>query len=282
MAYLELGVNSLENEAAVYPKAWKAIETALELDGNLAMAVSVRGLLKLWMNWDFAGAEQDLKRAIALAPGDLMIPLFYESFLCFSGRGDEAIASLKGRTKKRKPVGIEGRYIERQAFHCLLAGRYDEAQKELAKTPAVGPILPWLRGVATAMKGSVEEALAIVKDHAGGKDDPQFFWRKDHAWMLALAGRRAEAIQALDKHIALQAARGIDTSFDEACVYAGLGDKDKSFELLNRSYENHSSHIVLLVADWCLHSLHGDPRFEELAKKIGFPVIPRAKKAQDR
>jgi len=207
----------------------------------------------------------------------MMIPLFYESFLCFSGRGDEAIASLKNRTGKRKPVGLEGRYVERQSFHYLWAGRYEEALEELTKTPTIGPILPWQYSIATALKGSSAEALAFIKDHIGGKDDSLFLFRKEYASILALAGKREEALQALEEHIAIQARKNIDTAFDEACVYASLGEKEKAFELLRKSYENHTSHIIQLVADWSLHSLHGDPRFEELARKVGFPQIPTAR-----
>jgi len=278
--YVEMGASKFEDYRVVYPKAWKAVEKALEIDENLAMSYSTRGLLKFWMNWDFAGAEQDLKRALALAPGDMMIPLFYESFLCFSGRADEAIASLKTRTEKRKPVGLEGRYVERQSLHYLWAGRYDEALEELTKTPIVGPILPWISAVARALKGSYAEALDIMenfKDQLGEKDNLILFI--DYAGILALAGRRDEALEALEEHVAIQARKNIDTTFDEACIYASLGEKDKAFELLNKAYENHSSHILMLVADWSLHSLYGDPRFEELSKKVGFPVIPgRGKK----
>jgi tetratricopeptide (TPR) repeat protein len=130
--------------------------------------------------------------------------------------------------------------------------------------------------VAKALTGAYTEALDIagkIKDLPGGLEEQTF--RKNYAWILALAARREEALEALKEHVAIQARKNIDTSFDEACVYAGLGDKGRAFELLNRAYENHSSPIMLLVSDYALHSLHGDPRFEELVRKIGFPAIPK-------
>jgi tetratricopeptide (TPR) repeat protein len=228
------------------------------------------------MRWDFAAAEKDLKRAITIAPGDMMIPLFYESFLCFSGRGDEAIESLKFRTEKRKPVGLEGRYVERQSMHYLWAGRYNEALEELKKVPISGPILPWNLAVAKALSGDISEALAIMRDirQLASRDfEGQFL--SDYACILALAGRREEALQALKEHIAIQTRKNIGTALYEARVHAALGDKDKAIELLNKSFEDHSTQILMLFADWFLHSLHGDPRFEELARRVGFPVIPK-------
>jgi hypothetical protein len=72
------------------------------------------------------------------------------------------------------------------------------------------------------------------------------------------------------------APRNVDPSYFTACVYAGLGDNDKAFEYLDQAYKNHSTLMIALISDWWLRSLHGDPRFEELVKKIGFPVVPGA------
>jgi TolB-like protein len=276
--YLEMGISRYEDENSVNTKARKAIDRALELDENLAMAYSSRGVLKFSVNWDFTGAEQDFKKALELAPGDMFIPLVYDVLLCFSGRGDEAIASVKSRSEKQKLGWLESGYPQRQAFHYLWAGRYDEALEELKKFPSTYDRKRW-EAVATALKGSHTEALGIIdelKDHLLFKDDPWF--RRDRAWILALAGRRKEAIEALEEHIAIQARKNIDTAFDEACVYAGLGEKNQVFELLQKAYDKHSSDLSSLLAEWCLHTLHGDPRFEELAKKIGFPKIPTARK----
>jgi len=276
--YLNMGINSIEDYRVVYPKAWKAVEKALEIDKNLAIAYAVRGRLKFEMNWDFAGADQDFEKALELAPGDMVNPLIYETFLCVSGRADKAIALIKKRTEERKPVGLEGRYVERLTLYYLLAGRYDEALEELAKIPMVGPNLLANYSAAKALKGSYAEALEVqdeIRNQLGGKDISYF--RKDRAWILALAGRREEALEALEEHVSIQAKKNIETEFDEACIYAALGDKDKAFELLFKAYENHSSHILLVLADWSLNSLHEDKRFQDLVKKVGFPDNPSQK-----
>lgn len=114
------------------------------------------------------------------------------------------------------------------------------------------------------------------------------FNKGSHEEALAIRGRvmelsrGEEALRVLDENIALLAGKNVDTSFKEARVYAGLGEKDKAFELLNSLYEKRSSQISILVCEHALHSLHGDPRFEELVRKVGFPVIPGPKKGQNR
>jgi len=61
----------------------------------------------------------------------------------------------------------------------------------------------------------------------------------------------------------------IDSSFETACVYAALGDKDKAFELLYEAYENHHTRMETLVTFYWLKDLHDDPRFEDLRSKMG-------------
>jgi eukaryotic-like serine/threonine-protein kinase len=279
--HTEAAATANMDEKSAYPKARKAIERALEIDNSLAEAFSTRAILKLFMDWDFRGAERDFQKARDLAPGDMWIPILYEAyFLCLGGRADEAIESLKLRVKKRNPIGLEDLHVGQQVKHYLWAGRYNEAIEELKKYTSNELISLWLGSVVKALTGAIDEALAMRDETSPMFGDA--FRRKEKAWMLGLAGRREEALQALKDHIDIQSQKNIDTAYDEACVYAGLGEKDRAFKLLNESYEKHSSQLLILVADWCLHSLHGDPRFEELARKIGFPVIPGAKQDQGR
>jgi hypothetical protein len=54
-------------------------------------------------------------------------------------------------------------------------------------------------------------------------------------------------------------------------AYADLGDKDRTFEWLNTAYQEHDPLLVALRTDFNFDSLHSDPRFAELVKKVGFP-----------
>jgi hypothetical protein len=53
-------------------------------------------------------------------------------------------------------------------------------------------------------------------------------------------------------------------------IYAGLGEKDKAFEWLNRGYEERACCLILLKTDQMLKSLRSDPRYNELLKKMGW------------
>nr|MBA3694556.1 hypothetical protein [Acidobacteriota bacterium] len=56
-----------------------------------------------------------------------------------------------------------------------------------------------------------------------------------------------------------------------ATFHAELGEKDKAFAELNKSYERRESFMVRLKVDPRLDPLRDDPRFQDLLRRVGFP-----------
>jgi tetratricopeptide (TPR) repeat protein len=84
-------------------------------------------------------------------------------------------------------------------------------------------------------------------------------------------GRKDEAaavIRDLEQMFSNKRADGKDL----AVVYAGLGEKDKAFEWLDKAYENHSFQLTTLNIEPLLQPLHDDPRWKDLKKRIGLPT----------
>ena len=52
-------------------------------------------------------------------------------------------------------------------------------------------------------------------------------------------------------------------------VYAGLGDKDRTVEWLERAYRVHSGAMVWLKADPFWEKVRSDPRYEDLLRRVG-------------
>ena len=53
-----------------------------------------------------------------------------------------------------------------------------------------------------------------------------------------------------------------------AVIYAGLGEKDKAFEYLDKEYKDGSYNLGYLKTDPQLDSLRSDPRFAELIRRL--------------
>ncbi len=56
--------------------------------------------------------------------------------------------------------------------------------------------------------------------------------------------------------------------YDFALIFAGLGEKDKAFEWLQKAYEDRSAYLVYLNVEPIWDSLRSDPRFTDLLQRM--------------
>ena len=63
--------------------------------------------------------------------------------------------------------------------------------------------------------------------------------------------------------------QGNRVTYNIAWLYIGLGDKDKTFEWLEKAYQEHDLYLFLLNIDPYWDSIRSDPRFISLLKKMG-------------
>jgi hypothetical protein len=57
-----------------------------------------------------------------------------------------------------------------------------------------------------------------------------------------------------------------------ATIYAGLGDKEKAFEYLEKAYQERSTDLpYFLKADLRIDTLRSDPRLKDIETRVGLP-----------
>ncbi|HYX21998.1 MAG TPA: M56 family metallopeptidase, partial [Thermoanaerobaculia bacterium] len=114
-------------------------------------------------------------------------------------------------------------------------------------------------GVPRAATGFV---LASKKSGHGRQDGSDWY---DEGMRLHRRGKYAQAIEDFQKAIA-DDYRVDAASYNIACGYALLGDKDKAFEWLHRALDEGFELSSYLRSDDDLESLHQDPRWTEIRK----------------
>jgi tetratricopeptide (TPR) repeat protein len=127
----------------------------------------------------------------------------------------------------------------------------------------------WYIGWAYEQKSMYTEAIAALQNAArisGG--DPVILGSLGHAY--AASGRRGEALRTLAGLKELAKQRYV-APFDVAVVYVGLGDKDQTFEWLQKSLEDHSHWVIWLKCDPRFDSIRSDPRYGEVMRRMGLP-----------
>jgi TolB-like protein/Flp pilus assembly protein TadD len=249
------------------PKAKAAVARALALDPDLAEAHAALGLIKVEADWDLPGAEQELKRAVALNPNYAIAHHWLgDGTLIWQGRADEAIAEER-RAYELDPLSM---IIAADLAQVLSwARRYDEAAAQARTAIAMDDNFPdghQNLGLALLLKGQYAEAIPEFQKAIQLRHDPSDYGLLGYTF--AVAGRRAEALQTIAEMQALAKEKYV-SSYWLAFIYLGLGDKDKTFALLDEAYAEHSVSILDLKAFPPWEAVRSDPRRADLLRRVG-------------
>ena len=88
--------------------------------------------------------------------------------------------------------------------------------------------------------------------------------------VYAVSGRRADALKIAKELKDLSSHAYVDF-YQVAAIYAGLGDKDEAFRLLEKGFEEHSAAMPYLAVDLFWYGMRSDPRYADLLRRMGLP-----------
>jgi tetratricopeptide (TPR) repeat protein len=209
--------------------------TALKKDGNLADGHATLALTKLHYEWDFAGADQEFRRALELNPNSADNHHMYAHYLMAMDRGDESVAESK-RAVELNP--FDDYLTACLGWHKLYARQYDQARDQALKALKMEPDHFWahtILGWAYEQKSMYPEAIeAFQKSIPENGDNGMQKAALGHVY--GIAGKKREAQEILAKLIAQSKSSYVST-YDVAIVCAGLGDKEQAFQWLEKAYQ---------------------------------------------
>jgi tetratricopeptide (TPR) repeat protein len=135
------------------------------------------------------------------------------------------------------------------SYILISAGRFDEAEEHCSKSITPVECLGRIR----IGQGRIEEAIQILT----AAPNTRFL-----GYAYGRAGRRAEA----EKLAAISPG-----ALQRVLIYAGLGDKDRTFEALARMADLGPVRVGRTLTFPELRVIHGDPRLRALRKRVGLP-----------
>jgi serine/threonine protein kinase/Tfp pilus assembly protein PilF len=265
-SYLFLGSYFVE----AIPEAKTAALKALELDRTLAEAHVSLGHIKLWVDWDWPAAESEFKQGIALNPNSALAHNQYGMYLAAMGRLDDAI----GEVKRAQELDALSPIVNTDlGWYLLYAGRGSEAVEQFRKTLELDAnylSARWGLGAAYTQQQLYTQAIGELKMAVSlSEGSPVPMGHLGFAYALNKA--TAEARKTLAE-LSTLANRQYVPSSTTALVYAGLGDKVQALDQLEQAYQEHDFSMVFLdVAPW-FKSLRGEPRFEQLVRRMQLPA----------
>jgi TolB-like protein/DNA-binding winged helix-turn-helix (wHTH) protein/Tfp pilus assembly protein PilF len=268
-AYTALGYTSYWAPKDSFPKAREFANKALQIDSSLAEARASLAYVKLYYDWDWKGAEEELQRAIAVNPNYATAHHWYSVFLTARGRHDEALSEI-GRAHELDPLSVP---INTDiGFELYYARRYEEAISHLRSVLQTSPKFPlahlWL-GRAYEQKGMYPEAITEFEQAGTAlKDWPVIIAAAGHAY--GRWGHKSDATGALHRMNELTKEEYV-TPYGMALIFAGLNDREQAIHWLQKAYEDRSHWLVWLNLDPRFDNVRSDPRFADLLRRMHFP-----------
>jgi TolB-like protein/DNA-binding winged helix-turn-helix (wHTH) protein/Flp pilus assembly protein TadD len=266
-SYSVLGVNGHISVAEARDRSRAACDRALQLDSGLAEAHLCDGAYKLFYEWNLAGAEAAFKRAMELDPSYLFPYELNAYVLRSQQRFDEAIAEIK-KARELDPLNLL--LISDLSTCYRFAGRLDDAIATYDQLLEMDPTFAdgyFEKALAHSERGDHETAVKLAKraiELSGGSTKVIAGLGIAHA----RAGDRAKAERIIEE-LKTQPKEKYVSPQDIALIYSALGDRDNAFAWLEKAYAARSCWLIELNVDPAFRQLRDDPRFADLARRVG-------------
>jgi serine/threonine protein kinase/tetratricopeptide (TPR) repeat protein len=247
-----------------YPASKEAALKAIALNENDAEAHCYLSEAKRVLDWDLAGADAELKRALQLDPNSAPAHLFSGLHPLFRGELKDGLQLIL-EAKKLDPVSPITSYVATAAY--LANDQTNDAISEGQRTLQLDPNYFYLDSVLAAAyreKGNFAEAIALYTKAQEATHLPS----SGLAITYTRMGRHAEAQDILAQLLQAREKRYVSAPLI-AAVSIALGDKEGAFRELERAYAEHSGVLQWIAFLPEFRSLDSDARFPHLLRRIG-------------
>lgn len=253
------------------------VDRALELDPALGEAHASLGIVRLFWDWDWAGAERSLRRAVALNPSDAHAYHHLANYFNVMAMHDDAIAA-RARSMELDP--LNPRTVTVLAGDYLRIGEYDRALELFERGRKLDPVHPILLGLGPAQPagpGSVYEAQGRDREAVD-----------EYARLAALRGATPPEVDALrdafgrgGMHAFWRAWVEMDqrqlpdrNTVRMTMLWLAAGDTAQAMDWLDRAFEEHNPGLVMMGSG-PLSSLDGMQDHPRVARIIAAMKLPR-------
>jgi len=251
------------------PIAKSAAIKAIQLNQTLPLVHTVLGIVKL-TDWDWIGAEQELRLATIMDQTNYKSRHWYSLYLSAMGRHEQAIREAKIANELEAPPGAKIGYGSILYFAHEFEQMAELLEKAIVEEPNDAPLYDWL-GMAYVQLKKYDKSIEVYRKAADLSDGlAEIMAGLGHAY--GMAGRTDEARVVLDEMLAC-AERWYVPPVQIAFVYLSVGDKNKAFEMFEKALLERSWELAFIRTEPWLDELHTDPRFVELMNQLQFPPL---------
>jgi TolB-like protein/Tfp pilus assembly protein PilF len=271
-AYAMLGNYGAAPPAEVQAPALAAAERALRLAPDLVEARRTLALVQWQFAFDWRAAEQEYRRALELDPHSSLLHYWQGIFWGVQGRFDRSLEALE-RARGLDPLSLN--VIAVTGWMHYFARRFREALPYYRHVLAVDSdhlLARWFLGEALVELGERRQGLSELETALDlSQRGARFLGYAGYAY--GRAGRPSEARSMLGELAGLAAVRYVPPYFT-ALVHAGLGDRDRALDELERGWKGRDSMLRDLAVDPPWDTLRDEPRYRALLAELGLQGQP--------
>jgi len=269
-AYAASPINGDAPPLEVWPRARDAAAHAVGAEPNLAEAQTSLGIVKFFLDWDWAAAEMAFRKAVALDPSCCLAHRTLGIALSHMRRYEEAQSAVC-RARELEPLLATHHALSAQvAFN----GRDYSAAVQFARQATVldpESLIGYLQlGQAQEQLGDNDLALEALQN-AGRFSSGNSKVIALRGYLFAKLGRTDDAREVLNTLEAVSRERYVPP-YAMALVHAGLGQRHPALEWLERAYDARDVHLIFLPVDPKWDAFRTDARFLALLRRCGFTV----------
>jgi TolB-like protein/tetratricopeptide (TPR) repeat protein len=267
LTWARMGFHGLLAPREAWRKAREAARRAIEIDDECADGHAALARVELEFEWDWEKAERESLRALELNPNHTTAHHWLSHLHVALRRLDESLVTSR-RAVELDPFdpGIHAHL----AWHYIHARQYEDAISQSRRTLELDPNNVSARihlGWALLQDGASDAAVAELKEAAspGRGENNEALWSLGHACAVAGEARRAREI------LRELSGRRCRASFGKALIHLGLGEADEALKFLDEALDERCVQMIYLRLDPRLDRLRSDPRFVDLARRVGLP-----------
>ena len=268
IAFAYRGLVHIDHEPGeMFGLAKAAVAQALKLDPDSPEALTAQGRIRHLYDWDWAGAEASLQRAIELNPSLMEARYACAHLLVHLGRFEEGLEQAR-QARELDPLSPMVNAI--YAGLLTAAGQTEAAQKQVRRALELKPGFWVALQVRAGLAMGRGDTAAAMGDLASAVDDSD---RASQILALqaiahAAAGDRILPEEVLQELEARRTQRYVPaTSF--AAAHAALGNTDAALDELERAYRERDIRMAFMKVDARWNVLRAQPRFRVLAQHMG-------------
>jgi len=248
-----------------YAKFDAPLRKALEIGDTLPEVNLRRADTSFYFDRDWGRAEREYKRAIELNPSFAKAHSSYAWYLMAMGRFPEAIVAAEIGLQL-DPFSTAAKLTLGEVYYN--AHQYEQAVTEYRQSIELEPNGP-----------AAYEWLASAYEQKGMYEDVVRARQK----AMTLSGARPEEVAALAHAYSVSGSKGYlmwrlerlkdqYAPYNIAEIYARLGNREQAFAWLEKAYRQQHTQMVLLKVSPSLDPLRDDPRFQDLLRRMNFPI----------